>query len=139
MGYWVRKKTNYKACDFRSEKQGKLVFGPFPADGFFAAGTHSKYEEYWLCITIRVWYFQSIALRRALILRPACHFPNFTRSWNGLWIAGKNQRVEGSLREAIYQAVEILKHRSEPSKEITLVKRSNLQFTRRLALFFNII
>jgi 4-hydroxy-L-threonine phosphate dehydrogenase PdxA len=32
-------------------------------------------------------------------------------------IAGKNQANESSLREAIYRAGDIFKHRSEPSKE----------------------
>jgi 4-hydroxythreonine-4-phosphate dehydrogenase len=26
------------------KNKGRLVFGPFPADGFFAAGTYSKYD-----------------------------------------------------------------------------------------------
>jgi 4-hydroxy-L-threonine phosphate dehydrogenase PdxA len=32
-------------------------------------------------------------------------------------IAGKNQANESSLREAIYRACDILKHRGEPSTE----------------------
>jgi len=35
----------------------------------------------------------------------------------GYGIAGKNQADETSMREAIYRAIDILKHRMEPSTE----------------------
>ena len=101
------------------KNKGKLVFGPFPADGFFAASTYSKYDG-----VLAMYHDQGLIPFKSIAFEDGVNFtaglPVVRTSpdhGTGYTIAGKNQASEGSLREAIYQAVEILKHRNEPSKE----------------------
>jgi 4-hydroxythreonine-4-phosphate dehydrogenase len=101
------------------KNKGRLVFGPFPADGFFAAGTYSKYDG-----VLAMYHDQGLVPFKSIAFEDGVNFTaglSVVRTspdhGTGYGIAGKNQASEGSLREAIYQAVEILKHRSEPSKE----------------------
>ena len=101
------------------KNKGKLVFGPFPADGFFAASTYSKYDG-----VLAMYHDQGLVPFKSLAFEDGVNFtaglPVVRTSpdhGTGYAIAGKNQASEGSLREAIYKAVEIIKHRNEPSKE----------------------
>lgn len=101
------------------KNKGKLVFGPFPADGFFAAGTYSKYDG-----VLAMYHDQGLVPFKSIAFEDGVNFTaglTVVRTspdhGTGYGIAGKNQASEGSLREAIYQAVEIIKHRNEPSKE----------------------
>jgi 4-hydroxythreonine-4-phosphate dehydrogenase len=101
------------------KNKGKLVFGPFPADGFFATSTYSKYDG-----VLAMYHDQGLVPFKSIAFEDGVNFtaglPVVRTSpdhGTGYTIAGKNQASEGSLREAIYQAVEILKHRNEPSKE----------------------
>jgi 4-hydroxythreonine-4-phosphate dehydrogenase len=99
--------------------KGRLVHGPFPADGFFAAGSHSKYDA-----ILAMYHDQGLVAFKSIAFDDGVNFtaglPVIRTSpdhGTAYAIAGKNQAHEGSLREAIYQAVEIFKQRSEPSKE----------------------
>jgi len=101
------------------KNRGKLVFGPFSADGFFAAGTYSKYDG-----VLAMYHDQGLVPFKSIAFEDGVNFTaglSVVRTspdhGTGYAIAGKNQANEGSLREAIYQAMEILKHRNEPSKE----------------------
>ena len=101
------------------KNKGKLVYGPYPADGFFASGTYSRYDG-----ILAMYHDQGLVPFKTIAFEEGVNFtaglPVIRTSpdhGTGYTIAGKNQANEGSLREAIYQAVEIFKHRTEPSKE----------------------
>jgi 4-hydroxythreonine-4-phosphate dehydrogenase len=101
------------------KNKGRLVYGPFPADGFFAAGTYSKYDG-----VLAMYHDQGLVPFKSIAFGDGVNFtaglPVIRTSpdhGTGYGIAGKNQANEGSLREAIYQAAEIFRQRNEPSKE----------------------
>lgn len=101
------------------KNKGKLIYGPFPADGFFATGAHFKYDG-----VLAMYHDQGLVPFKSIAFEDGVNFtaglPVVRTSpdhGTGYAIAGKNQAHEGSLREAIYQAAEIFKHRNEPSKE----------------------
>ena len=101
------------------KNKGRLVYGPFPADGFFATGSHSKYDG-----ILAMYHDQGLVAFKTIAFEDGVNFtaglPIIRTSpdhGTAYAIAGKNQANEGSLREAIYQAVEIFKQRTQPSKE----------------------
>lgn len=101
------------------KNKGRLVYGPFPADGFFASGGHSKYDG-----ILAMYHDQGLVAFKTIAFGDGVNFtaglPVIRTSpdhGTAYAIAGKNQANEGSLREAIYQAVEIFKQRTQPSKE----------------------
>jgi 4-hydroxythreonine-4-phosphate dehydrogenase len=101
------------------KNKGKLVYGPYPADGFFASGNYSKYDG-----ILAMYHDQGLVPFKSIAFEEGVNFtaglPVVRTSpdhGTGYTIAGKNQANEGSLREAIYQAAEIFKQRTEPSKE----------------------
>jgi 4-hydroxythreonine-4-phosphate dehydrogenase len=101
------------------KNKGRLVYGPFPADGFFATGSYLKYDG-----VLAMYHDQGLVPFKSIAFEDGVNFtaglPVVRTSpdhGTGYGIAGKNQAHEGSIREAIYQAAEIFKHRAEPSKE----------------------
>lgn len=101
------------------KNKGRLVYGPFPADGFFATGSYLKYDG-----ILAMYHDQGLVPFKSIAFEDGVNFtaglPIVRTSpdhGTGYGIAGKNQAHEGSLREAIYQAAEIFKQRNEPSKE----------------------
>jgi 4-hydroxythreonine-4-phosphate dehydrogenase len=99
--------------------KGKLVFGPFPADGFFGAALHLKYDG-----VLAMYHDQGLIPFKSLAFENGVNYtaglPVIRTSpdhGTGYSIAGKNQANESSLREAIYKACDILKFRNEPSTE----------------------
>ena len=101
------------------KNKGRLVYGPFPADGFFATGSHAKYDG-----ILAMYHDQGLVAFKTIAFGDGVNFtaglPIIRTSpdhGTAYAIAGKNQANEGSLREAIYQAVEIFKQRTQPSKE----------------------
>jgi 4-hydroxythreonine-4-phosphate dehydrogenase len=103
--------------DFRNK--GKLVFGPFPADGFFGMAQYQKYDG-----ILAMYHDQGLIPFKAIAFENGVNFtaglpvirtsPDHGTAYT---IAGKNQANESSLREAIYRAGEIFRHRAEPSTE----------------------
>jgi 4-hydroxythreonine-4-phosphate dehydrogenase len=101
------------------KNKGRLVFGPFPADGFFASGTYLKYDA-----VLAMYHDQGLVPFKSIAFEDGVNFtaglsvvrtsPDHGTAYG---IAGKNQANETSLREAIYHAAEIFRHRTEPSKE----------------------
>lgn len=99
--------------------KGKMVFGPFPADGFFASGQYAKYDG-----VLAMYHDQGLAPFKAIAFENGVNFtaglpvvrtsPDHGTAYG---LAGKNQADESSLREAIYRAVDIAKHRMEPPTE----------------------
>jgi 4-hydroxythreonine-4-phosphate dehydrogenase len=99
--------------------KGKLVFGPFPADGFFGASLYTKYDG-----ILAMYHDQGLVPFKSIAFESGVNFtaglsvvrtsPDHGTAFS---IAGKNVANESSLREAIYRACDILKHRGEPSTE----------------------
>ena len=101
------------------KNKGRLVYGPFPADGFFAAGSYLKYDG-----VLAMYHDQGLVPFKSIAFDDGVNYTaglSVVRTspdhGTGYGIAGKNQANEGSLREAIFHAAEIIKHRAEPSKE----------------------
>lgn len=94
------------------KSKGKLIFGPFPADGFFGSDTFTKYDG-----IIAMYHDQGLIPFKTLAFENGVNFtaglpivrtsPDHGTAYA---IAGKNQANEQSMREAIYVASDILKH-----------------------------
>jgi 4-hydroxythreonine-4-phosphate dehydrogenase len=97
------------------KNKGKLIFGPFPADGFFAAGHHVKYDG-----VLAMYHDQGLVAFKALAFENGVNFtaglpmvrtsPDHGTAYT---IAGKNLADESSMRQAIYLACDIVKSQQE--------------------------
>ncbi|PWJ58866.1 4-hydroxythreonine-4-phosphate dehydrogenase [Dyadobacter jejuensis] len=95
--------------------KGELVFGPFPADGFFAASTYKQYDA-----VLAMYHDQGLIPFKAIAFNEGVNFtgglpvvrtsPDHGTAYN---IAGKNQAEPGSLLQAIYLASDISTYRTE--------------------------
>jgi 4-hydroxythreonine-4-phosphate dehydrogenase len=96
------------------KNKGKLIFGPFPADGFFAASLYTKYDG-----VLAMYHDQGLVAFKTIAFESGVNFtaglpvvrtsPDHGTAYA---IAGKNQADESSLREAIYAAAAIIKSRT---------------------------
>jgi 4-hydroxythreonine-4-phosphate dehydrogenase len=94
---------------------GKIFSGPYPADGFFAAGSHLKYDG-----ILAMYHDQGLVPFKSIAFDSGVNFtaglpvirtsPDHGTAYN---IAGKNQASENSMRHAIYCACDIFKTRLE--------------------------
>jgi 4-hydroxythreonine-4-phosphate dehydrogenase len=99
--------------------KGKLVFGPFPSDGFFGNSQYSRYDG-----ILAMYHDQGLIPFKTLAFENGVNFtaglpvvrtsPDHGTAYS---IAGKNQANEQSIREAIYTAASIVRHRVERSTE----------------------
>lgn len=103
--------------EFRNK--GKLVLGPFPADGFFGMAQYQKYDA-----VLAMYHDQGLIPFKSIAFETGVNFtaglPIVRTSpdhGTAFAIAGKNQASESSLREAIYKAGEIFRQRTVPSTE----------------------
>ena len=101
------------------KNQGKTIFGPFPPDGFFAAGNFLRYDA-----ILAMYLDQGLIPFKSMAFDTGVNFtaglPVVRTSpdhGTGYPIAGKNQASENSMRQAIYMAKDFLKTRHEPSTE----------------------
>lgn len=95
------------------KQKGKLVFGPYPADGFFASSTYNKYDG-----VLAMYHDQGLIAFKTIAFSNGVNYtaglpvvrtsPDHGTAYG---IAGKNQADESSLREAIYLAATIVRHR----------------------------
>ncbi|MBX2965898.1 MAG: 4-hydroxythreonine-4-phosphate dehydrogenase PdxA [Cyclobacteriaceae bacterium] len=100
------------------KNKGKVIAGPFPADGFFASGNYARFDA-----TLAMYHDQGLIPFKLLAFETGV---NFTAGLSavrtspdhgtGYSIAGKNMAQEGSLRQAIYAALDIVQARSESLK-----------------------
>ncbi len=98
--------------------KGKLIMGPFPADGFFATGQHTKFDA-----VLAMYHDQGLVAFKALDFESGVNFtgglsivrtsPDHGTAYP---IAGKNQADESSMRQAIYLACDVVKNRIEAAK-----------------------
>jgi 4-hydroxythreonine-4-phosphate dehydrogenase len=95
--------------------KGKLVFGPFPADGFFGSGQYEKYDA-----IIATYHDQGLIPFKTLSFGNGV---NYTAGLNKIRtspdhgtafdIAGKGIADHNSFREAVYLAIDIYNSRLE--------------------------
>jgi 4-hydroxythreonine-4-phosphate dehydrogenase len=96
-----------------SRKDGILTFGPFPADGFFGAGSFSKFDG-----ILAMYHDQGLTPFKALSFDSGVNFTAglpFVRTspvhGTAFAIAGKGEASENSFRQAIYLACDIFRNR----------------------------
>lgn len=97
----------------QAQKEGILTFGPFPADGFFGAGSFTKFDG-----ILAMYHDQGLTPFKALSFDSGVNFtaglpfirtsPVHGTAFN---IAGKGEASENSFRQAIYLACDIFKNR----------------------------
>ncbi|MTI20855.1 4-hydroxythreonine-4-phosphate dehydrogenase PdxA [Fulvivirga sp. RKSG066] len=103
--------------DFK--KRGKLVYGPFPADGFFGKGDFKKFDG-----VLAMYHDQGLIPFKTLAFQSGVNYtaglpiirtsPDHGTAYN---IAGKNEASEESMRHAILMAYDIFKNRQLYLKE----------------------
>ena len=99
------------------KNKGRLVQGPFPADGFFGSGSARKFDG-----VLAMYHDQGLIPFKVISFDTGVNYtaglpivrtsPDHGTAYS---IAGKNQADETSLRHAIYLAVDILGRRNESS------------------------
>lgn len=97
----------------QAQKEGILAFGPFPADGFFGAGSFSKFDG-----ILAMYHDQGLTPFKALSFDSGVNFTAglpFIRTspvhGTAFSIAGKGEASENSFRQAIYLACDIFRNR----------------------------
>jgi 4-hydroxythreonine-4-phosphate dehydrogenase len=93
--------------------KGKLIFGPYPADGFFGSGEHTKFDG-----VLAMYHDQGLVPFKYIAFSTGVNYtaglpivrtsPDHGTAYT---IAGKNVADENSMRQAIYLAAEIVKSR----------------------------
>ncbi|MCI0750467.1 MAG: 4-hydroxythreonine-4-phosphate dehydrogenase PdxA [Flammeovirgaceae bacterium] len=97
--------------DFKNK--GKLVFGPLPADGFFATSQHGRFDG-----ILAMYHDQGLVPFKSLAFDTGVNFtaglpvvrtsPDHGTAYN---LAGKNQAREQSMLKALFTAVDIVTSR----------------------------
>jgi 4-hydroxythreonine-4-phosphate dehydrogenase len=97
------------------KNKGRLVFGPFPADGFFGNGSHNKFDG-----ILAMYHDQGLIPFKTLAFELGVNYtaglpivrtsPDHGTAYD---IAGQNIASEASFREAIYLACDIARRRKE--------------------------
>jgi len=97
----------------QAQKEGIMTFGPFPADGFFGAGSFSKFDG-----ILAMYHDQGLTPFKALSFDSGVNFTAglpFIRTspvhGTAFAIAGKGEASENSFRQAIYLACDIYRNR----------------------------
>lgn len=97
------------------KETGKLVFGPYAADGFFGSDTYQQFDG-----ILAMYHDQGLAPFKAISFGNGVNFtaglsevrcsPDHGTAYE---IAGKNKANETSFKEALFSGIEIFKKRSE--------------------------
>jgi len=115
-----------------SKKNGIIVVGPFPADGFFGSGTYKKFDG-----ILAMYHDQGLIPFKMATFGEGI---NFTAGLQGVRtspdhgtaydIAGKNEADPSSFREALFAAIDIAKNRAafHDDRANALVKRNKSRF-----------
>jgi 4-hydroxythreonine-4-phosphate dehydrogenase len=97
----------------KAQSEGILTFGPFPADGFFGAGTFTKFDG-----ILAMYHDQGLTPFKALSFDSGVNFTAglpFIRTspvhGTAFDIAGKGEASENSFRQAIFLACDIFRNR----------------------------
>ena len=104
----------------KATEEGMLVYGPYPADGFFGNETYKKFDA-----VLAMYHDQGLIPFKTISFNSGVNFtaglpvvrtsPDHGTAYD---IAGKNVASEESFREAIYTAIDIY-HRRKNYKEIS--------------------
>ncbi len=99
------------------KNKGKLVYGPFPSDGFFGNGEYKKFDA-----ILAMYHDQGLIPFKTIAFSSGVNFtaglpyvrtsPDHGTAFN---LVGKDLADETSMRQALFLAVEILKNRKEYS------------------------
>jgi 4-hydroxythreonine-4-phosphate dehydrogenase len=96
-----------------AQKEGIMAFGPFPADGFFGAGSFTKFDG-----ILAMYHDQGLTPFKALSFDSGVNFTAglpFIRTspvhGTAFDIAGKGEASENSFRQAIFLACDIFRNR----------------------------
>jgi len=102
----------------QAEKEGILAFGPFPADGFFGAGSFTKFDG-----ILSMYHDQGLPPFKALSFDSGVNYTAglpFIRTspvhGTAFPIAGKGEASENSFRQALYLACSIFRNRKLQSE-----------------------
>jgi 4-hydroxythreonine-4-phosphate dehydrogenase len=97
------------------KNKGMLLYGPFPADGFFGMNSYRKFDA-----VLAMYHDQGLIPFKTIAFESGVNFtaglkvvrtsPDHGTAYS---IAGKNVADETSMREAIYTACDIIKQRKE--------------------------
>lgn len=97
------------------KEKGELVFGPFPADGFFASRTYQKYDA-----VLAMYHDQGLIPFKTIAFNEGVNYtagiagvrtsPDHGTAYD---IAGKDKAEPGSLLQAIYLATDVARFREE--------------------------
>ncbi|MCK8493289.1 MULTISPECIES: 4-hydroxythreonine-4-phosphate dehydrogenase PdxA [Spirosoma] len=95
--------------------KGQLVFGPYPADGFFGTQSYRKFDA-----VLAMYHDQGLIPFKTIAFEDGVNFtagmpavrtsPDHGTAYD---IAGKNQANETSMLQAIYTAVDVARQRKE--------------------------
>ncbi|MNX81454.1 4-hydroxythreonine-4-phosphate dehydrogenase 2 [compost metagenome] len=103
------------------QQKGMQVFGPYSADGFFAHGQHHKFD-----VVVAMYHDQGLIPFKSLAasegVNYTCGLPVVRTSpdhGTAFDIAGQGIASPDSLREAVFQAVQILQQRAEYAANTT--------------------
>ena len=101
----------------QANANGILAVGPYSADGFFANKTYAQFDA-----VLAMYHDQGLIPFKQISFHNGVNFtaglPVVRTSpdhGTGFDIAGKNKAIENSFREALFEAVNIVKHRRESS------------------------
>jgi len=99
------------------KEKGKLVYGPFPSDGFFGNGTYKKFDG-----VLAMYHDQGLIPFKTLAFENGVNYtaglpfvrtsPDHGTAYD---LCGKNLADETSMRQALFLAMEIIKNRKEYS------------------------
>ncbi len=94
--------------------KGELVFGPYPADGFFGNASYTQFDG-----VLAMYHDQGLIPFKTIAFEDGVNFtaglsivrtsPDHGTAFN---IAGKNLANEQSMRSAIYMAIDVIRNRS---------------------------
>jgi 4-hydroxythreonine-4-phosphate dehydrogenase len=99
----------------KAKEEGMLVYGPYPADGFFGNGMFKNFDA-----VLAMYHDQGLIPFKTIAFNSGVNFtaglpvvrtsPDHGTAYD---IAGKNIASEESFREAVYRAIDIYKTRKE--------------------------
>jgi len=105
-----------------------MAFGPYPADGFFANGGYMKFDA-----VLAMYHDQGLIPFKQISFESGVNFTaglSFVRTspdhGTAYDIAGKNKASEVSFREALFEAIHIVKRR----RENAVLNENPLQFSK---------
>ena len=98
----------------QAETKGVLVFGPYPADGFFGSGAFDSFDG-----VLAMYHDQGLAPFKTIAMEEGVNFTAglpFIRTspahGSAYDIAGQNKASETSFRQAMYTAADIFRNRN---------------------------